>query len=373
MFVSAWIGQCSPRKLEEGRSIESIARELGRPPSTVAYWVNKHGLTSQHARRHAARGGIERDELEALLDEGPVDSRDGGATRRVVHDGSPLAPASRADDAAGRRLAETAPARAAGAETTEAHCPVHGVTTFVRRGADGVPLPAVPDRARCTGVGASVKRVLVDEAGGACVLCGYDRSLAGLHFHHLDPAEKSFALSRQGVTRSMARLAPKPAKCVLLCSNCHAEVEAGDCATAARRYYYEGPVARRRPSGVAQSAEHSAVNRRVVGSSPTPRASKGPRRSDAGLFRTRTLDLPEKWLKTSRGAFNHGRREMRKPIFAAALVVAAVMAVPSLAGAQGSPPPASSFEKVILDDYPGRADEPGGAARRAGAAHDARG
>jgi len=29
------------------------------------------------------------------------------------------------------------------------------------------------------------------------------------------------------------------------------------------------------------------------------------------------------------------------------------MAVPSLAGAQGSPPPASSFEKVILDDFPG--------------------
>ena len=44
---------------------------------------------------------------------------------------------------------------------------------------------------------------------------------------------------------------------------------------------------------------------------------------------------------------------MRKPIFAAALAVAGVMAVPGSAGAQGSPPPASSFEKVILDDYPG--------------------
>jgi hypothetical protein len=32
-------------RLAEGRSIESLAREAGRSPSTVAYWVNKHGLT----------------------------------------------------------------------------------------------------------------------------------------------------------------------------------------------------------------------------------------------------------------------------------------------------------------------------------------
>jgi transposase-like protein len=37
-------------QLEAGRSIESIARELGKPASTVAYWVNEHGLTSQYSR-----------------------------------------------------------------------------------------------------------------------------------------------------------------------------------------------------------------------------------------------------------------------------------------------------------------------------------
>ncbi len=125
-----------------------------------------------------------------------------------------------------RRLAETAPARASGAETTEANCPVHGTTTFVRRGQDGF-------RCRLCRTGAvhrrwrELKRVLVEEAGGACVLCGYDRSLAGLHFHHLDRAEKSFALSRQGVTRSLAAARAEARKCVLLCSNCHAEVETG--------------------------------------------------------------------------------------------------------------------------------------------------
>src|SRR3954447_23467331 len=57
-------------QLAEGRSIESIARESGRAASTVAYWVNKHGLTSSHAARHAPRGGIERERLAALVEDG---------------------------------------------------------------------------------------------------------------------------------------------------------------------------------------------------------------------------------------------------------------------------------------------------------------
>jgi hypothetical protein len=103
---------------------------------------------------------------------------------------------------------------------------VHGLTTFIRRGSDGFRcrecrIGAVHRRRR------EMKRLLVEEAGGACVLCGYDRSLAGLHFHHVDPALKSFAISRDGVTRSIVAARAEAKKCVLLCSNCHAEVEAG--------------------------------------------------------------------------------------------------------------------------------------------------
>jgi hypothetical protein len=72
-----------------------------------------------------------------------------------------------------------------------------------------------------------VKRILVEEAGGACVVCGYNECDAALQFHHVDPAKKSFALSREGVTRSLARAREEAAKCVLLCANCHAKVEAG--------------------------------------------------------------------------------------------------------------------------------------------------
>ena len=59
------------------------------------------------------------------------------------------------------------------------------------------------------------------------MLCGYNRWLAALEFHHLEPEKKSFALSLRGVTRSIAKLREKAKKCVLLCANCHAEVEVG--------------------------------------------------------------------------------------------------------------------------------------------------
>jgi len=71
------------------------------------------------------------------------------------------------------------------------------------------------------------KEQLVQEAGGACSICGYDRYLGALQFHHLRPEEKEFALGERGCTRGIARLREEARKCVLLCSNCHAEVEAG--------------------------------------------------------------------------------------------------------------------------------------------------
>ncbi len=63
--------------------------------------------------------------------------------------------------------------------------------------------------------------------GGRCAICGYARCERALEFHHVDPATKAFAIAFQGVTRSIERARAEAAKCVLLCSNCHAEVEAG--------------------------------------------------------------------------------------------------------------------------------------------------
>jgi hypothetical protein len=71
------------------------------------------------------------------------------------------------------------------------------------------------------------KARLVEETGGKCEICGYDRCFAALQFHHRDPSEKSFALSLRGRIRSIDRLRAEAAKCVLLCANCHAAVEVG--------------------------------------------------------------------------------------------------------------------------------------------------
>lgn len=73
---------------------------------------------------------------------------------------------------------------------------------------------------------ARIRDVILREAGNACAICGYDRHPGALQFHHLDPATKSFTI-RNGDTRSLERMRRESAKCVLLCANCHAEVEAG--------------------------------------------------------------------------------------------------------------------------------------------------
>ena len=106
------------------------------------------------------------------------------------------------------------------------NCKKHGLTAFVldREGVyrcKACRVDAVAARRR------RVKEILVAEAGGRCVICGYDRSIAALEFHHRDPATKRFALGASGLTRSIASMREEAGKCDLLCSNCHAEVEVG--------------------------------------------------------------------------------------------------------------------------------------------------
>lgn len=117
-------------------------------------------------------------------------------------------------------------ARELGADEVEAECPRHGLTRHRRRPRGSF----VCLRCRADSVARrrrKVKTILVAEAGGACMLCGYDRHPGALQFHHRDPAQKRFSLSAQGVTRSLERAREEARKCALLCANCHAEVEAG--------------------------------------------------------------------------------------------------------------------------------------------------
>jgi hypothetical protein len=65
---------------------------------------------------------------------------------------------------------------------------------------------------------------MVEYKGGACQLCGYARCLRALDFHHLDPRTKKFSIAGSH-TRSWESLRQELDKCMLVCSNCHVDIE----------------------------------------------------------------------------------------------------------------------------------------------------
>lgn len=72
-----------------------------------------------------------------------------------------------------------------------------------------------------------LKVMAVQLKGGKCQVCGYDRCVSALEFHHIDEKAKEFDLSTRGLTRSWEKIKNEVQKCVLVCSNCHREIHAG--------------------------------------------------------------------------------------------------------------------------------------------------
>lgn len=68
------------------------------------------------------------------------------------------------------------------------------------------------------------KQELVYIMGGKCVLCGYDKCIAALEFHHIDKSQKERQLS-SGNCYSWEEDVKEVKKCALVCSNCHKEIE----------------------------------------------------------------------------------------------------------------------------------------------------
>lgn len=67
----------------------------------------------------------------------------------------------------------------------------------------------------------NMKKTLVEYKGGKCEICGYNKSLSALCFHHNDPNEKEFTIG--GRNYSKERMLKEVDKCILLCQNCHHE------------------------------------------------------------------------------------------------------------------------------------------------------
>jgi len=71
------------------------------------------------------------------------------------------------------------------------------------------------------------KERIIEAMGGECVCCSYKRCPDALELHHIDPTSKEFSLAgARGHPIAWAKLVVELRKCVLLCANCHREVEA---------------------------------------------------------------------------------------------------------------------------------------------------
>jgi Homeodomain-like domain len=223
MFVSMDKGWLKAQ-LAAGRSYEDLGREVGRHASTVSYWARRHGLTSTRVSLHAARGGIDRDLLAQLVEDGLSVRR---IAERLERSSATVRHWLSEYGLQTQRARLRSPVEPSRAGVAVRDCPRHGRTKFVRRG-DEKGWRCLRCRSEAvTRRRQKVKDILVREAGGRCARCGYDRHVGALEFHHLDPVDKRFSLSQMGVARALDRAREEAGKCVLLCANCHAEVEAG--------------------------------------------------------------------------------------------------------------------------------------------------
>jgi len=206
--------------LADGMSLEKIGERVGKHPSTVGYWLKKHGLTAVGFEKYVGRGAVSRDELQALAD--------AGATLREMAERLDRSPSTIRYWLA--RYDMKAPSlrrrRGEGPRCAMFECRRHGRTEFILEGRGYYRCK----RCRAAGVAKRrrvIKRKLVEEAGGRCIICGYSRWLGALQFHHVEPGSKEFHLAHRGHSRAIAKSRAEMQKCVLLCANCHAEVEGG--------------------------------------------------------------------------------------------------------------------------------------------------
>lgn len=70
-----------------------------------------------------------------------------------------------------------------------------------------------------------LKEKCVEYKGGKCIICGYNKCISALEFHHIDPSEKDFRIS-SGIKR-WELVEKEISKCILVCSNCHREIHYG--------------------------------------------------------------------------------------------------------------------------------------------------
>jgi transposase len=250
------------RYLAEGLTLREIGERTGKHLTTVGYWMKRHGLRAANSKRFAPkRSMITRERLEELIAQG-ASLNDLAEVLELSVSGIRhwLDKYGLKTSGSGWRRQQTRRAREAGLKQITRECAHHGMTTYVLEGS-GYYRCRKCRQAAVSRWRRNAKLKLIEAAGGSCALCGYDKHPSALHFHHLVPSQKRYPLSRAGHTRNFAEALEEAKKCVLLCANCHAEVEWGVAAI---------------PQELLRDAPREDGNLRATGG-----------------FEGRTLDLPE--------------------------------------------------------------------------------
>ena len=72
------------------------------------------------------------------------------------------------------------------------------------------------------------KREIIMLVGGGCSLCGYNKNIACLDFHHSDPKLKEKEPRDIIRTSNLPLIMEKLKGCILVCRNCHGEIHHPD-------------------------------------------------------------------------------------------------------------------------------------------------
>jgi hypothetical protein len=274
--------------LGQGLSFAEIGQRFGRREATVGYWVKKYGLQAVNRDKHMARGGIARRDLKPLVEQGISIAKIAEAVKCSKGNRAVLARAKWTENpvaAVGRRGIDACDETGRRGDVMR-ECRKHGIAEFWLEGR-GYYRCKRPRWERVSQRRRKVK-LLVAEAGRRCVLCGYDRCIGALHFHHVD--EHQAIPSEQARRDSLAdgRASRDGQVCAAMCELSRGvRVGPGDLASHGR-YSKQCGLESWRRSGAARLAERSTVNREVVGSSPTPGVIA---RNGSGRYRARRRRL----------------------------------------------------------------------------------
>jgi len=114
------------------------------------------------------------------------------------------------------------------------NCKKHGLTEH-RQEKNG-PRPEYKRCLKCQSINNKKKHLkrnilkckLIENRGAECENCGYNESPEILQWHHINPSEKSFEISRAtssiGPKQSITEIEKETEKCLLLCPNCHCKI-----------------------------------------------------------------------------------------------------------------------------------------------------